>query len=70
MTDAMVTKLIIRDGAAQSGVELIQHSRSQTFSAQAEIILTAGAIGSPHILQLSGIGSGRALPITWHSNCL
>ena len=58
MTDAMVTKLIIRDGAAV-GVELIQHSRSQTFSAQAEIILTAGAIGSPHILQLSGIGSGK-----------
>ena len=49
---------IIRDGAAV-GVELIQHSRSQTFSAQAEIILTAGAIGSPHILQLSGIGSGK-----------
>ena len=58
ITDAMVTKLIIRDGAA-AGVELIQHSRSQTFSAQAEIILTAGAIGSPHILQLSGIGSGK-----------
>ena len=58
MTDAMVTKLIIRDGAAV-GVELIQHSRSQTFSAQAEIILTAGAIGSPQILQLSGIGSGK-----------
>jgi len=58
MTDATVTKLIIRDGAAV-GVELIQHSRSQTFSAQAEIILTAGAIGSPHILQLSGIGSGK-----------
>ena len=58
MTDATVTRLIIRDGAAV-GVELIQHSRSQTFSAQAEIILTAGAIGSPHILQLSGIGSGK-----------
>ena len=58
LTDATVTKLIIRDGAAV-GVELIQHSRSQTFSAQAEIVLTAGAIGSPHILQLSGIGSGK-----------
>ena len=58
MTDATVTKLIIRDGAAV-GVELSQHSRSQIFSAQAEIILTAGAIGSPHILQLSGIGSGK-----------
>ena len=58
MTDATVTKLIIRDGAAV-GVELIQHTRSQIFSAHAEIILTAGAIGSPHILQLSGIGSGK-----------
>ena len=58
MTDATVTKLIIRDGAAV-GVELMQRSRSQIFSAQAEIILTAGAIGSPHILQLSGIGSGK-----------
>ena len=58
LTDATVTKLIIRDGAAV-GVELIQHTRSQIFSAHAEIILTAGAIGSPHILQLSGIGSGK-----------
>ena len=58
LTDATVTKLIIRDGTAV-GVKLIQHSRLQTFSAQAEIILTAGAIGSPHILQLSGIGSGK-----------
>ena len=58
MTDAMVTKLIIRDGAAV-GVDVNRHGRPQLFSARAEIILTAGAIGSPHILQLSGIGSGE-----------
>ena len=57
MTGAMVTKLIIRDGAAV-GVAAEQHGQSHIFSARAEIILAAGAIGSPHILQLSGIGPG------------
>jgi len=55
MTGVTVTKLIMRDRRAV-GVAADQHGRSQIFSARAEIILAAGAIGSPHVLQLSGVG--------------
>ena len=55
LTGFTVTKLIMRDGRAV-GVAADQHGRSQIFSARAEIILAAGAIGSPQLLQLSGIG--------------
>jgi len=57
MTDALVTKIITRDGRAE-GVALRRNGTAQEFTARAEIILAAGAIGSPHILQLSGIGPG------------
>lgn len=55
MTGATVTKITIKDGRA-IGVEARHKGQSKTFQAHGEIILAAGAIGSPHILQLSGIG--------------
>ena len=39
----------------------IESEASQLFTAKKEILLAAGSIGSPQILQLSGIGSGKLL---------
>ncbi|CAH1690763.1 Choline dehydrogenase [Hyphomicrobiales bacterium] len=53
-SDALVVRLIIEAGRL-SGVVLRRGGRQETASA-GEVILCAGAIGSPHLLQLSGIG--------------
>ena len=49
---AQVRRLIVEKGRA-TGVELTDGSR---LTANAEVILSSGAIGSPRLLQLSGIG--------------
>ncbi|MFP4553808.1 MAG: GMC family oxidoreductase [Actinomycetota bacterium] len=54
-TNALVTRLLLDRGRA-AGVEYIQDGQVVTVEAEAGVILTAGAFGSPHILQLSGIG--------------
>ena len=54
-TDALVTRLLIDRGRA-TGVEFIQDGEQLTVEAEAGVILTAGAFGSPHTLQISGIG--------------
>lgn len=54
-TDALVTRLLLDRGRA-TGVEYIQDGQQLTVEAEAGVVLTAGAFGSPHILQLSGIG--------------
>lgn len=59
-TEAEVDKLLIEttaDGAKRcTGVSLYRGREKVTVRATAEVILSAGAIGSPQILQLSGIG--------------
>ena len=66
ITSAHVEKLNIstnKDGRKQaSGVHLrTANQGSQVVEARKEIILSAGSIGSPQILQLSGIGPGKFL---------
>jgi choline dehydrogenase len=56
----MVEKIIITDGVA-TGVRVKHKGTSTTISAEAEIILCAGAIQSPQILQLSGVGPAKLL---------
>jgi choline dehydrogenase len=51
-TDAQVRRLIVEAGRAV-GVELMDGTR---LTAGAEVILSSGAIGSPRLLMLSGIG--------------
>ncbi|MYH30914.1 MAG: choline dehydrogenase [Acidobacteria bacterium] len=60
-TDAQVRRLAVESGDAgprATGIELVSGER---LTARREVILAAGAIGSPQILQLSGIGPGALL---------
>jgi choline dehydrogenase len=60
VTEAHVAGLTF-DGARATGVELWRGGMLQSATATREVLLTAGAIGSPHILQASGIGPAEAL---------
>jgi len=59
-THARVTRLIIERGRAV-GVELAKGNTRRVVRAQAEVIVSAGAINSPRLLMLSGIGDADAL---------
>ena len=61
-TDAQVRRIAVEPGDADpraTGVELV--GTGERLEARREVILAAGAIGSPQILQLSGIGPGSLL---------
>ena len=60
VTGSQVRKVNIRDGRAVS-VEVSTGENINLISARREIILSAGSIGSPQILMLSGVGSGLEL---------
>lgn len=60
ITRAQVTRLIIDGGVARE-VEFIHKGQSRRVKANREIIVSAGAINSPQLLQLSGIGDARLL---------
>ncbi len=60
VTGAQVRRVIIEDGRA-TGVEVQTTDGVRTIAARREVVLTGGAIGSPQILQLSGVGDGEAL---------
>jgi choline dehydrogenase len=53
--DARTTRILIENGRAV-GVEYSQGGALHTAYADAEVLLCAGAVQSPHILQLSGVG--------------
>ncbi len=59
-TNAHTRRILIEDGRAV-GVEYLLDGQVRTARASGEVILSAGAIGSPQILQLSGIGPGALL---------
>ncbi|MEQ8506999.1 MAG: choline dehydrogenase [Rhodospirillales bacterium] len=59
-THAQVRNLIFADGRC-TGVAFDQKGRPQQAACRGEIILSAGAIGSPQILMLSGIGPAQHL---------
>jgi len=60
VTGALVKKLQL-EGRRVRGVEYFQGNEECFAGARRETILSAGAIGSPQILQLSGIGPGALL---------
>jgi choline dehydrogenase len=53
--DALVTGIVIEGGRAV-GVNYLLRGSSETARAESEVIVAAGAIGSPQLLMLSGIG--------------
>jgi choline dehydrogenase len=55
LTHMQVEKLIIQDGRV-TGVKAQYKGKSVYLNAEREVILSAGTIGSPQILMLSGIG--------------
>jgi choline dehydrogenase len=59
-TGAQVTRVLLTDGRA-TGVEYVQGGRRQTARAGAEVVLAGGAINSPQLLMLSGIGPAAHL---------
>jgi len=59
-THALVQRLTLA-GKRVTGLTLRQKGQLRTLTAQREVILSAGAIGSPQILQVSGIGPGALL---------
>jgi choline dehydrogenase len=60
LTGALVKKLRL-EGRRVTGVEFFQGREEVYAEARRETILSAGAVGSPQILQLSGIGPGALL---------
>jgi choline dehydrogenase len=64
VTNAMVHRVIF-EGTRAVGVEFAPRGSArgapQRVTAEREVILSAGAIGSPHILQLSGVGNAQHL---------
>ncbi len=51
-----MTHRILLDGKRISGIEVSQGGRRRAIRARREVILAAGAIGSPQLMQVSGIG--------------
>lgn len=58
-TGALVTRVIMAQGRA-TGVEICEGGRKSVISA-GDVVLSAGAINSPQLLMLSGIGEADAL---------
>jgi choline dehydrogenase len=64
VTEAVVTNLNFSQEGGKltaSGVNVTTPKGTQTWQANNEVILSAGAIASPQLLQLSGIGPGQLL---------
>ncbi len=54
-TDALVTSVLI-DGGRAAGVRYLHRGAEQVARADGEVVLAAGAVNSPQLLMLSGIG--------------
>ncbi len=60
LTKALVTRVVVENRHA-TGVEIQLDGETRRIRARDEVILSAGSIGSPQILLLSGIGDGAVL---------
>lgn len=60
LTKTLVHRIVVRDGRAVA-VDYERRGKADRADARREIILSAGAFGTPHLLQLSGIGAAEHL---------
>jgi choline dehydrogenase len=60
VTKALVHRVVF-EGKRAVGIEFSRNGATERADAAREVILSAGAIGSPHILQLSGVGDAEHL---------
>ena len=60
LTDSLVTRVVIENGRA-TAVELQRGGETRRINARREVVISAGAVQSPQVLMLSGIGDGKAL---------
>jgi len=59
-TNALATRILF-EGPRAVGIEYEQNGRKQQVRASREVIVCAGSVASPQLLQLSGIGPGALL---------
>jgi choline dehydrogenase-like flavoprotein len=59
-TGLTVNRIVLNKGRA-TGVEIVLQGRTEIVTAEKEVIVTSGAIGSPKLLMLSGIGPSAHL---------
>jgi choline dehydrogenase len=60
LTDARVVEILF-EGARASGIRVLRSGDTEEYRANAEIVLSAGAYGSPQLLMLAGIGPAAHL---------
>lgn len=60
ITEATTTKVLIKEGKAL-GIEYLKAGERQQITARREVILSGGAINTPQLLMLSGIGDRQEL---------
>lgn len=60
LTDSLVSRVVIENGRA-TGVQFQHGGETRNIQARREVVVSAGAVQSPQVLMLSGIGDGRAL---------
>lgn len=59
-TQALVDRIELSEGTA-TGITYRKNGESRTANARREVIVSAGAVNSPKLLELSGIGDGERL---------
>jgi choline dehydrogenase len=60
LTRAMASRVLF-EGRRAVGVEFFQDGKKRTVRVRREVILSGGAINSPQLLELSGVGQGERL---------
>jgi choline dehydrogenase len=60
VTDAFASRVLVENGKAV-GVQYVRRGTTHVARCAGEVIVSAGAIGSPKLLMVSGIGSAKSL---------